>query len=174
MPQAAAERITEATEGFVPDLEALGEGSEQAGVAVIAFVQQFRVHVGGDAAQWVHFGATSQDIVDTALILQLRDALELISKRLDRVIAALATLADTHRNTVMAARTRYKQALPTSFGLKCAGWLMPLVRCRQRLTELRPRLLMVQFGGAAGTLAALGDKGIAVMEGMAAETARGG
>lgn len=169
VPQAAAERISEAVRGFVPDLDALGEGSEQAGVAVIAFVQQFRAHVGGEAAQWVHWGATSQDIVDTALVLQLRDALGLITSRLDRVITSLASLADTHRGTVMAARTRYQQALPTSFGLKCAGWLMPLVRCRERLSEVRPRLLMVQFGGAAGTLAALGSQGIEVMEGMASD-----
>ena len=169
VPAEAAARITEAVDGFSPDLAALGDGAEQAGVAVIAFVQQFRAHVGDDAGQWLHWGATSQDIVDTALILQVRDALDLIAGRLDAVIAGLARSADAHRGTVMAARTRFQQALPTSFGLKCAGWLLPLVRCRDRLCELRPRLLAVQFGGAAGTLAALGGDGVAVMEGLAAE-----
>ena len=169
VPRDAAERITQAVDTFVPDLDALGVGAEQAGVAVIAFVAQLRDHVGGDAAQWVHWGATSQDIVDTALMLQVRDALALIAGRLDRAIDALARLADTHRGTVMAGRTRYQQALPTTFGLKCAGWLLPLVRCRERLPGLRLRLLAVQFGGAAGTLAALGDDGVAVMEALAAE-----
>ncbi|MEQ9334156.1 3-carboxy-cis,cis-muconate cycloisomerase [Thalassobaculum sp.] len=169
VPVEAARRITEAAASFAADLDALGVGTEQSGVPVIEFVRQFRAHVGGDAAQWVHWGATSQDIVDTALVLQLRDALAVIAGRLDRVIAGLAALADAHRGTVMAARTRYQQALPTSFGLKCAGWLLPLVRCRERLPALRLRLLAVQFGGAAGTLAALDDRGVAVMEAMAAE-----
>lgn len=169
VPAAAAARIAAAVDGFAADLDALGVGAEQTGVPVIEFVRQLRAHVGGDAGQWVHWGATSQDIVDTALVLQLREALALLAGRLDRVIAALARLADAHRGTVMAARTRYQQALPTSFGLKCAGWLLPLVRCRDRLPGLRLRLLAVQFGGAAGTLAALGDNGVAVMEALAAE-----
>ncbi len=169
IPPLAAARIAEAAGTFVADLDALGRGTEQSGVAVIDFVAQFRAHVGGDAAQWVHWGATSQDIVDTALVLQLRDAITLIADRLDRVVDALAELAEAHRGTVMAARTRYQQALPTTFGLKCAGWLLPLVRCRKRLAELRPRLLVVQFGGAAGTLAALGGDGVPVMERLAAE-----
>lgn len=169
IPRAAADRIAAAAGSFAPDLDALGEGSEQSGVPVIELVRQFRAHVGGDAAQWVHWGATSQDIVDTALVLRLREALVLMAVRLDQVIAALAALADAHRLTVMAARTRYQQALPTSFGLKCAGWMLPLLRCRERLPGLRLRLLAVQFGGAAGTLAALGDSGVAVMEALAAE-----
>jgi len=169
IPPEAAERINASVDGFAADLDAIGAGSEEAGVPVIEFVRQFRAHVGGEAAQWVHWGATSQDIVDTALVLRLRDALVRISDRLDRVIDALATLADAHRGTVMAGRTRYQQALPVSFGLKCAGWMLPLVRCRDRLAELRPRLLVVQFGGAAGTLAALGDHGVAVMQALAAE-----
>ncbi len=173
IPHPAAARITAAAGTFTADLDALGRGVELSGVAVIEFVAQFRAHVGGDAAQWVHWGATSQDIVDTALVLQLRDALALIAERIDRVVATLAVLADAHRFTVMAARTRYQQALPTTFGLKCAGWLLPLVRCRERLAELRPRLLVVQFGGAAGTLAALGDDGVPVMEGLARELALG-
>ena len=169
VPMRAADRIAAAVEDFSADLDALGTGSEQAGVPVIEFVRQFRAHVGGDAAQWVHWGATSQDIVDTALVLQLRGALALIADRLNAVIAGLARLADAHRGTVMAARTRYQQALPISFGLKCAGWLLPLVRCRERLPEMRNRLLTVQFGGAAGTLAALDTRGVAVMEALAAE-----
>lgn len=169
VPRDAADRITAAAADFVPDLEALGRGTEESGVPVIDFVRQLRAHVGGDAAQWLHWGATSQDIVDTALVLRLRDALVLLAGRLDGVIANLATLADAHRGTVMAARTRYQQALPTSFGLKCAGWLLPLLRCRERLPGLRLRLLAVQFGGAAGTLAALEDDGVAVMEALAAE-----
>lgn len=174
VPADAAALITTAVDGFAADLAAIGRDSERTGVPVIEFVRQFRAHVnstdpGGDAGQWVHWGATSQDIVDTALVLQLRAALVLIAGRLDATIAALAALADSHRGTVMAARTRYQQALPTTFGLKCAGWMLPLVRCRDRLPALRQHLLAVQFGGAAGTLAALGDQGVAVMEALAAE-----
>ena len=107
--------------------------------------------------------------MDTGLVLRLRDALALLTGRLDAMIAALAAQAEAHRGVVMAARTRAQQATPTTFGLKIATWLAPLIRHRERLSELRPRLLVVQFGGASGTLAALGDMGIRVMEALAAE-----
>ena len=86
------------------------------------------------------------------------------------MIAALASLADAHRSTIVVARTRFQQAVPTTFGLKVASWLAPMLRHRQRLAELKPRLLVVQFGGAAGNLAALGEHGIAVMKELAART----
>ena len=104
-----------------------------AGVPVPALVAQLRRQVGGEAAAFVHWGATSQDIVDTALVLQLREALALLERRLDELIAALARLADAHRATPMIGRTRFQQAVPTTFGLKVAGWLAPLLRHRERL-----------------------------------------
>ena len=107
--------------------------------------------------------------MDTAIVLQVRDGLAVARAELLAIIKALAGQADRHRGAVMAGRTHLQHALPTTFGLKCAVWLMPLVDHAQRLDQLRPRVERVQFGGAAGTLASLGDQGLAVMEGLAAE-----
>lgn len=170
---AAAAVIDQRLDGFAPDLAGLDRGTGEAGVPVPALVGQLRSRVGGEAAGFVHWGATSQDIIDTALVLQLREALALLGGRLTDVIAALSELADAHRATVAVARTRFQQAVPTSIGLKAAVWLAPLLRHRARLAELRPRLLVVQFGGAAGNLSALGDQGIAVMAGLAGELGLG-
>ncbi|MEK9661728.1 MAG: 3-carboxy-cis,cis-muconate cycloisomerase [Alphaproteobacteria bacterium] len=169
IPVEAADAIATAAAGFEPDLAAIGAGSETAGVPVPALVAQLRSAVGGDAAQWVHWGATSQDIVDTALVLLLRAAVAVMDARLAGLTERLAELARAHRDTAMLARTRLQQAAPTSFGLKLAGWRAPLVDHRARLAELEPRLLQVQFGGAAGTLAPLGDQGIAVLDALAAD-----
>jgi 3-carboxy-cis,cis-muconate cycloisomerase len=169
IPADAAAAITAAIQTFDPDLAAIGAGSDAAGVPVPALVAQLRRHVGGDAAAWVHWGATSQDIIDTALVLCLREALTLFDGRLVALADRLAVLAGAHRDTVMLARTRLQQAAPTSFGLKLAGWRAPLVDHRARLAELRPRLLQAQLGGAAGTLAPLGDRGVAVLEAFAAD-----
>ncbi len=169
IPINAAGAIAQAAKRFQPDLAAIGAGSAAAGVPVPALVAQLRAAVGGEVAAWVHWGATSQDIVDTALVLVLRDAIAILDRRLGEVADRLAVLARAHRGTVMLARTRLQQAAPTIFGLKLAGWRAPLVRHRRRLAEMSPRLLQVQFGGAAGTLAPLGDKGIAVTEALAGE-----
>jgi len=106
-------------------------------------------------------------LIDTALILRLREAVACIGGRLDALIAGLADAAERYADTPMAARTRSQSAVPTSFGLRIAGWLAPLLRCRARLVGMRPRLLVVQMGGAAGTLGVFGDRGAAVMAGMA-------
>jgi len=169
IPDDAADAIERAAAAFRPDMDAIAAGTEATGVPVVALVEQLRATVGGEAATFVHWGATSQDVIDTGLVLRLHTAFDLISARLGRLIEQLAALAEAHRGTVMAARTRSQQAVPTSFGLKAATWLQSFAHSRDRLIELRPRLLVVQFGGAAGTLSALGDKGIAVMEGLAAE-----
>ena len=174
IPADAADAISRAVaDGVSLDPARLGDGTREAGLPVPAFVKALRAAVGGDAAQYVHWGATSHDILDTALMLRLRDLLDLYETRLDDVIGGLARVADAERATVMAGRTRWQQAAPTTFGLKAAGWAMPLIRHRARLAELRPRLLVLQFGGAVGSLSALGDKGVAVMEGLAAELGLG-
>jgi 3-carboxy-cis,cis-muconate cycloisomerase len=165
----AAARIDAALAGFEPDLADLARGTAAAGVPIPALVAQLRRAVGGSAATFVHWGATSQDVVDTSLALQLREVLAVLEARLAGLAEALARLAEAHRATPMVARTRFQQALPTTFGLKAAGWLAPLPRHRARLAELRPRLLAVQLGGAAGNLAALGGRGVAVMEALARE-----
>ena len=169
IPEGAAARIAEAAEALDVDMAQIWQSMERSGIPTIGMIDQLRDAVGGDSASYVHWGATTQDIMDTALVLQIRDALDLMDSELRQIIANLASLADKHRLTVMAGRTKSQQALPISFGLKAAGWLAPLARHRDRLEEMKPRLLVVQFGGAVGTLASLGDKGIATMEALAVE-----
>lgn len=169
IPPDAADAIVGAARAASPDPASLQAGTLSAGVPVAALVAQLRTAVGGQAAHYVHWGATSQDIVDTALVICLRAVIERLDTQLAALADRLAVVAEVHRDTVMVARTRSQQALPTTFGLKAAGWLAPLLRHRDRLAELRPRVLVLQFGGAAGTLAALHTQGIAVMDAMAAD-----
>jgi 3-carboxy-cis,cis-muconate cycloisomerase len=132
-------------------------------------VEELRKQVGAEAAPFVHWGATTQDIMDTACVLQIRSATELFKSRITEIVRDLAGLADRHRNSVLAGRTHGQQALPITFGMKIAAWIAPLLRHLQRLEEMLPRLMVVQFGGAAGTLAALGEKGLAVVQALAEE-----
>ncbi|MGY2894249.1 3-carboxy-cis,cis-muconate cycloisomerase [Deinococcus sp. UYEF24] len=169
IPAEAAGAISELEGSFVPDLDALATGVAYDGLPIIALLKQLRQNLDPEAAPWLHWGATTQDVLDTALILGLREVLEVLEGRLLAVVRALASLADLHRHTVMAGRTHSQQALPITFGLKVAGWLAPLLRWHERLTQLRPRLLVVQFGGAAGTLASLGTSGLEVQEALARE-----
>lgn len=169
IPQAEAEALVDALDAAFIDPGALGEGMRRDGVAVPALVVDLRQQIPVEAAQWLHWGATSQDIAEIALVLRLQGVLDLFAIRLDGLIRTLARLAWAHRTTVCLARTRSQQAAPTLFGLKCANWLQPLLRHRQRINEIRPRVLAVQFGGAAGTLSALGSNGIAVMDALADE-----
>lgn len=169
IPAEAGQAIASQAATLQVDLERLRAGTEKSGIPVIELVRQLREEIGGQAATYVHWGATSQDIMDTALVLQLRSALRPIEERLQSLIHELAQLADRHRQTLMAGRTHSQQALPIPFGLKVAGWLAPLLRHRQRLAQLQPRLIVLQFGGAAGTLAALGESGVEVQEALATE-----
>ncbi|MEM9049664.1 MAG: 3-carboxy-cis,cis-muconate cycloisomerase [Pseudomonadota bacterium] len=168
IPQAAAEAIGTAAETARLDPAALATGTAQDGVPVPALVTAFRAALPEEAAAWLHFGATSQDILDTALILQLRAMLEVLEARLERLIAALADQAEAHRGTVMAARTRAQIATPTLLGARIAVWGAPILRQRDRLAELRPRLLQASLAGASGTLASMGPQGPAVARAMAA------
>jgi len=169
IPSSAGERISKIAGGLVLDPRQIGKAMQRDGVPVISLVKALREAVGREAAPYVHWGATTQDIVDTATVIQIRSTLRIIEKRLSTLIDNLAGLAERHRATVMAGRTHGQQALPISFGLKAAGWLAPLVRHRSRLAAQRSGLLQLQFGGAAGTLAALGNNGAAVMQGLALE-----
>jgi 3-carboxy-cis,cis-muconate cycloisomerase len=168
IPASAAAEIAKAQAGNVK-IAALAAGNLRSGFPIIALVQELRSQVSAEAAPYLHWGATTQDIMDTACVLQLRAALELFKTRLSAVARHWCALADRHRGTVLAARTHGQQALPITFGLKVAAWLAPLVRHWQRLNEISTRLLVVQFGGAAGTLAALDDKGLAVAQALADE-----
>ncbi|HXG51441.1 MAG TPA: 3-carboxy-cis,cis-muconate cycloisomerase [candidate division Zixibacteria bacterium] len=169
IPQSAAAEIAKAADEATIDPGALAEGTARSGFPVIGLVQRLRAAVGPDAAPYVHWGATTQDIMDTACVLQLRGVVGVLEKRLSELVEELAGLARRHRETVMAGRTHGQQALPVTLGLKAAAWLAPLVRHGERLREMAPRLLVLQFGGAAGTLAALGGKGLAVAEVLARE-----
>ncbi len=168
IPTSAAEAISRAAAELEPDWRRLGAGSAASGHPVAGLVAQLRA-AAGSAADFVHRGATAQDAIDTALTLRLAPVLEDFDRRLCELIAALSAKAKEHRRTVMAGRTRHQQAVPITLGLKAANWLLPLVRHRQRLSELRPRVLLVQLGGPAGTLAGLGRDGLRVLEELGKE-----
>jgi len=168
IPLSAADAIGKVTADRV-DIAALTSGTVRSGFPIIALVQELRKQVSADAAPYIHWGATTQDIMDTACVLQLRRAIQIFGKRIREIAGHLAALAKKHRATVLAGRTHSQQALPITFGLKAAGWLAPLIRHGERLAEIQNRLLVVQFGGAAGTSAALGGNGLAVMQALADE-----
>ncbi|WP_151448205.1 3-carboxy-cis,cis-muconate cycloisomerase [Lacisediminimonas profundi] len=172
IPAPAAEAIAVACDAANIDLAALAAAAGQAGNLAIPLVKQLTAVVAGadqDAARYVHWGATSQDIIDTGLVLQLRDAMDELQHQLDACGEALASLAQRYRDTPQIGRTWMQHALPVTFGLKAAGWLDGLVRHRRRLRELRPRVLVLQLGGAAGTLASMSGQGTAVAAAMAVQ-----
>lgn len=147
----------------------LAAGAAGSAVAAPALVARLRALLDKDLGRHLHWGATSQDIIDTALILRVRPVLAIIDARLAAASTRLAGLAQEHRRTPCVARTWGQQAIPSSFGLTAAVWLGPLTRLRHRLAEMRPRLLAVQFGGAVGNLSALGEAGPAVRDALAQE-----
>jgi len=169
IPEKSATRIAEVCRDFTPDPASLAAGTASAGVPVPALVKALKAEIGGDDARYVHFGATSQDVVDSALVLQLRDAVAIIRRRIRKLAKALSAHADNHRTTVMIGRTRSQQAVPTTFGLKAAGWLAPLVRIDHRIDGLSSDLLRISFGGAAGTLASIGVRAADVESNLSEE-----
>ena len=169
VPEDAAARIGEACRAELYDPARLAEEGRAAGNPAEPLVRELRTAVGGEAAEYVHLGATSQDIVDTAAMLVARRAGTLVVTELDRLANGCAELARAHRSTPMAARTLLQQAVPTTFGLKAAGWLVAAVEARRRLVAVLEERLAAQLGGAAGTLAALGDDGLEVARRYAEE-----
>lgn len=172
MPAAASAAIERAAASLEPSCDELARGVLRDGVPTLALVKALRA-AAGEAGAFVHWGATSQDIMDSATVLCVRRALVHMERRLRDVIGCAAELAERHRGTLMVARTHGQQALPTTFGLKVAGWALPLARHLSRLGELRPRLFVLQLGGAAGTLAAFGPKAREVAQGVASELGLG-
>ncbi len=171
-PAAAAASIARACKADLLDIAALARDTAQAGNPAIPLVKQLTALVAkhdAAAARFVHWGATSQDAIDTGLVLQVRAALTRVEPDLQRLTAALAALADTHAKTVMIGRTLLQQAVPVTFGLKAAGWLAAVERTRAQLAEAGRAAQVLQFGGAAGTLAALGDRGLDVAAALANE-----
>lgn len=170
IPASAVQAIGSCCDAALIDMPALMKASGSAGNLAIPLVKQLTALVAArdaDAAKYVHWGATSQDIIDTGLVLQLRESLKLLDADVDKLAGALAHLAEQHRHTPMIGRTWMQHALPITFGLKVAGWLDAIVRHQDRLDGLRTRTLALQFGGAAGTLASLGGKGLLVAAALA-------
>lgn len=163
VPEDAAATIGEACRAELYDPEALADDGRAAGNPAEPLVRALRAAVGGEAAEYVHLGATSQDIVDTAAMLVSRRAVELVLDELDRLADGCAKHARAHRSTPMAARTLLQQAVPTTFGLKAAGWLVSVLEVRRQLAAVRSERLAAQLGGAAGTLAAIGDDALEVV-----------
>jgi 3-carboxy-cis,cis-muconate cycloisomerase len=171
VPADAADAIAQAARAEDYDPAALGEAAVAAGNIAIPLINALTAEVARidtTAAGYVHWGATSQDVIDSALVLELRAVIDALTADLDRAIDGFTSLAGRHRRTAMVARTWMQHALPMTFGLKLAGYAAALARSRERLHRLRGEALVLQFGGAAGTLAALDDRGLEVAERLAA------
>lgn len=170
IPHAAALMIADGCRVESFDVASLYREAVLAGTPVIPLVRMLNEQVADDARAFVHWGATSQDVIDTALVLQIREGFDLLLADLLRIGSGCAALAHDHRHTLMAGRTLMQQALPIPFGLKAARWLSVITHQIQALQQQR-QSLSLQFGGAVGTLAALGDRGLHVAEVLAADLA---
>ena len=168
IPQDAADAIAARANAETLDAEKLREETDLVGYPILPVVHQL-VKQCGEAGRYVHLGATTQDIMHTAVVLQMREALRIVGDDIAALRKILAYLAKKHRDTAMAGRTHLQQALPVTFGYKAAIWLAMFDRHAARLEELKPRVLVGQFAGAAGTLASLGDKGFAVQQALCEE-----
>ncbi|MGH9116178.1 MAG: 3-carboxy-cis,cis-muconate cycloisomerase [Acidimicrobiales bacterium] len=168
IPAEAAAAIAGACDPALFDPVSVARRGRRAANPVVPLVADLRAAAGPHAGPWAHWGATSQDILDTAAMLVCRSALAIVERDLASLAASGATLARTHRDTPMAARTLLQQAAPTTFGLKAAGWMVAAMDAGAGLARLRPRLA-AQLGGAAGTMAALGPAGPAVLSRFAGD-----
>ncbi|MCO8168001.1 3-carboxy-cis,cis-muconate cycloisomerase [Pseudomonas sp. 21LCFQ02] len=172
LPQALLTDIQSQCRAELFDFDALAIAIGSAGNSAIPLVKALGKRIAAvnpEAERYVHMGATSQDAMDSGLVLQLRRAIELLEEDLQQLGEALAVQAQRHAATPLAGRTWLQQATPVTLGMKIAGWLGALTRHRQRLAELRPRLLCLQFGGASGSLAALGGQAFEVAQALAQE-----
>jgi 3-carboxy-cis,cis-muconate cycloisomerase len=172
IPADAADEIAKRTDVSALDFDLLRQETDIVGYPILPLVHQM-VKQCGDAGRYVHWGATTQDIMDTAVILQVRAGLEIIEADIAALRGILAGLSKRYRDTPMAGRTHLQQALPVTFGYKTAIWLAMFDRHAERLAQLKPRVLVGQFAGAAGTLASLGDKGFEVQKALCEELGLG-
>jgi 3-carboxy-cis,cis-muconate cycloisomerase len=155
------------------DLNRLKQQTERIGYPILGVVQQIVGLCKDGLGEWCHWGATTQDITDTAAILQIRAALDLVEKDMEAIAASLADLSRKHRDTPMAGRSNLQQAVPLTFGFKMAALLAAMQRHRERLAQMRPRVLVGEFGGAVGNLASLGTRGLEVQEALCRELGLG-
>ena len=162
IPERAAQEIERQCRIENIDFARLKKQTERIGYPILGIVQQIVDLCADGLGEWCHWGATTQDITDTTAIMQVRDALELVEKEIDAIAGALAQLSRRYRDTPMAGRSNLQQAVPLTFGFKMAALLAAMQRHRERLAQLRPRVLVGEFGGAVGTLASLGGEGLKV------------
>ena len=172
IPSEAAHTIAEQAHQVKLDMARLQRETHNVGYPILPLVHQLAEGLGA-AGKYLHWGATTQDIMDTALVLQIREGLALLEQDLRAVAVQLRRLSHTYRDAPMAGRTHLQHALPTTFGLKTAIWLGMIERNLERLQQLRPRVLVGQFAGAGGTLASLGDRGLEVQAAMMRELGLG-
>ena len=172
IPQEAADEIAAKCSAETLDFDLLRHETEIVGYPILPLVHQIAKQA-GTSGGFVHWGATTQDIMDTAVVLQVRDGLALVEADIKALRGILAKLSRRYRDTPMAGRTHLQQALPVTFGYKTAIWLDMFDRHEERLAQLRPRVLVGEFAGAAGTLASLGDKGLPVQKAMMEELGLG-
>ncbi|HSV51662.1 MAG TPA: 3-carboxy-cis,cis-muconate cycloisomerase [Burkholderiaceae bacterium] len=173
IPQEAAQEIVGHCHLDQIDMAKLRQQTERIGYPVLGVVSQLNALCKGKLGEYCHWGATTQDITDTATVLQIREALELVDADLTAISRALADLARKHRDTPMIGRSNLQQAIPVTFGYKMAGLLSAIERHRERLTQLRPRVLVGEFAGAAGTLASLETGAMETQAGLMAELGLG-
>ncbi len=169
IPQEAVDEIAQHCDAVQMDFSKLKSITEHVGYPVLPVVEQLTALCKDGLGQWCHWGATTQDITDTATVLQIRSGLALVEADMKAIMEALAGLAKTHRDTPMVGRSNVQQAIPMTFGYKAAVWLAGLQRQTERLEQMKPRVLMGEFGGAVGTLASIGDKGLPIQERMMKE-----
>jgi 3-carboxy-cis,cis-muconate cycloisomerase len=172
IPPDAAEEIAQKTDVTRLDFELLRHETDIVGYPILPLVHQLAKQC-GEAGRYVHWGATTQDIMDTGVVLQIRAGLQIIEEDIAALRGILADLSRRYRDTPMAGRTHLQQALPVTFGYKTAIWLAMFDRHAERLAQLKPRVLVGEFAGAAGTLASLGDKGFAVQQALCEELGLG-
>ncbi|HET9714808.1 MAG TPA: 3-carboxy-cis,cis-muconate cycloisomerase [Pseudolabrys sp.] len=169
IPRQAADEIIRNCHVDKIEMAKLREATERIGYPVLPVVQQLVKLCRDGLGEWCHWGATTQDVTDTATILQIREALSLVEDDINGIGEALAVLASKYRDTPMAGRSNLQQAVPITFGYKMATMLAAFERHRQRLKELSPRVLVGEFGGAAGTLSSLGEDGLKVQDELMTE-----
>jgi 3-carboxy-cis,cis-muconate cycloisomerase len=169
IPQEAADEIVSHCRLDQIDMVELRRQTERIGYPIIAVVNQLNTLCRDGLGEYCHWGATTQDITDTATVLQIREALDLVDGELAAISAGLARLARDHRNTPMIGRSNLQQAIPVTFGYKMAGLLSAVERHRERLEQLRERVLVGEFAGAAGTLASLETGAMETQAGLCAE-----
>ncbi len=173
IPEEAAAEISAKAKFENFDFEQYKRGVERVSYPILPLVEGIVAMCKDGLGEYCHWGATTQDIMDSALSLQIKDAIEILETDLDAVADLIATLARTYRDTPVAGRSHLQHALPVTFGYKAAVWLSGIERHRQRLQEIKPRATMAQFSGAAGTLASLGADGLRVQEALADELGLG-